>query len=322
MGKRKGRNVNGVLLIDKPQGMSSNDVVQHIRRAYKASKAGHTGALDPLATGLLPVCLGEATKFSQYLLDADKAYFVTAKLGERTDTSDADGEIIETHPVDVSLETINKALEQFKGDIEQVPSMYSALKYEGKPLYYYARKGINIDRAARPIHVYNIDVVSFADNELSLNIHCSKGTYIRTIVDDLGQVLGCGAHVKVLRRTMVGHYDTGKMLTLAEIDDLRPQGLPRNYETKGLDLSLFKPLDAVLLSMDTPILTLPTVSVNAEMTFKFNRGQAFECPQDVTNGKTVRVYGKSKDGDHETYFLGVATASSDGKLHAKRVVVY
>ena len=322
MAKRKGRNVNGVLLVDKPQGMSSNDVVQHIRRAFKASKAGHTGALDPLATGLLPVCLGEATKFSQYLLEADKAYFVTAQLGERTDTSDADGEIIELRYVDVTIDRITAALEQFKGEIEQVPSMYSALKFEGKPLYYYARKGINIDRPARPIHVYKIEFVSFINNELSLNIHCSKGTYIRTIIDDLGQVLGCGAHVKVLRRTMVGHYDTSKMLTLPEIDSITPQGLPRSYDIKGIDLSVFEKLDSVLLSIDTPISTLPSFAVDAEMSVKFNRGQGFEFPHGLSGDETVRVYGRSKDNEAEAYFLGVATATSDGKLQAKRVVVY
>ena len=191
-----GRNVNGILLLNKSTGISSNDALQQVKKIYNANKAGHTGALDPLATGMLPICLGEATKFSQYLLDSDKSYEVTAQLGVRTDTSDSDGQMIEEHEVDLTLEQIEKALDSFRGNINQVPSMYSALKYQGKPLYQYAREGITIDRPARPITVYEFSIRELTPtNKLKMFVHCSKGTYVRTLVDDLGQKLGCGACV-------------------------------------------------------------------------------------------------------------------------------
>ncbi len=236
--RRRGRDINGVLLLDKPQGMSSNDALQKVKRIYNANRAGHTGALDPLATGMLPICLGEATKFSQYLLDSDKRYRVIARLGQRTDTSDADGQIVEERylldsdkryrviarlgqrtdtsdadgqiveerPVTFSAEQLAAALDTFRGDIEQIPSMYSALKYQGKKLYEYARQGIEVPREARPITVYELLFIRHEGNELELEIHCSKGTYIRTIIDDLGEKLGCGAHVIYLRRLAVSKY--------------------------------------------------------------------------------------------------------------------
>jgi tRNA pseudouridine55 synthase len=315
--KRKGRRVNGVLLVDKPQGVSSNDVVQHVRRAFKAAKAGHTGALDPLATGLLPICLGEATKFSQFLLEADKAYFVTAKLGERTDTSDADGEVVEQKPVNVSEQQIKQALLQFKGPIKQIPSMFSALKYEGKPLYYYARKGIDIDRPAREITIHNIDWIELKGDELSLHVSCSKGTYIRTLVDDLGQVLGCGAHVNVLRRTQVGHYDAETMITYEQLDASTPANLPRSYDIEGLDLSVFDDLDKLLLPMDTPIQSLSRIEVTPSQTEQFRLGQALNCEQSFKLGQAVRLY-ESQSNE----FIGIANVTSDNKLQPKRVVVY
>ena len=175
--RRRGRDINGVLLLDKPQGMSSNDALQKVKRIYNANRAGHTGALDPLATGMLPICLGEAMKFSQYLLDSDKRYRVIARLGQRTDTSDADGQIVEERPVTFSAEQLAAALDTFRGDIEQIPSMYSALKYQGKKLYEYARQGIEVPREARPITVYELLFIRHEGNELELEIHCSKGTY-------------------------------------------------------------------------------------------------------------------------------------------------
>jgi tRNA pseudouridine55 synthase len=201
--RRRGRDVHGVLLLDKPQGVSSNDVLQKVKRIFNANRAGHTGALDPLATGMLPICLGEATKFSQYLLDSDKRYRVIARLGERTDTSDADGNIVQTRPVSFSQADLDSALESFRGETLQVPSMFSALKHQGRPLYEYARQGIEIAREPRPITVYELQFIRWQDNELELEIHCSKGTYIRTIIDDLGEKLGCGAHVIMLRRVQV-----------------------------------------------------------------------------------------------------------------------
>ena len=206
--RRRGRDVHGVLLLDKPQGASSNDVLQKVKRIYNANRAGHTGALDPLATGMLPICLGEATKFSQYLLDSDKRYRVIAKLGQRTDTSDADGQVVEERPLTFSDEQLAAALDSFRGETQQVPSMYSALKYQGKKLYEYARQGIEVPREARPITVYELLFIRREGDELELEIHCSKGTYIRTIIDDLGEKLGCGAHVIFLRRLAVSKYLT------------------------------------------------------------------------------------------------------------------
>ncbi len=211
--RKRGRDIDGVFLLDKPQGMSSNDIMQKVKRVFQANKAGHTGALDPLATGMLPICLGEATKFSQFLLDADKRYVVTAKLGERTDTSDAEGQVVETRPVNVETSQILTALEQFRGDILQVPTMFSALKHNGKPLYEYARADITVEREARPITIFELNFIEYQAPFLTLEVHCSKGTYIRTLVDDLGEVLGCGAHVTVLRRTAVADYPTEKMMT-------------------------------------------------------------------------------------------------------------
>ena len=214
----RGRAVDGILLLDKPAGITSNDALQQVKRIYAAAKAGHTGALDPLATGMLPICLGEATKFSQFLLEADKRYRVVAKLGLRTDTSDADGEVVETRPVNVTEAALAEALDGFRGTTQQIPSMYSALKYQGKPLYYYAREGIAVPRESRPIHVYELTLVRFEGDELELEIHCSKGTYIRTIVDDLGEILGCGAHVAVLRRLSVATYPSERMVTLEQLE--------------------------------------------------------------------------------------------------------
>jgi len=193
--RRRGRDVHGVFLLDKHQGASSNDVLQKVKRLFNANKAGHTGALDPLATGMLPVCLGEATKFSQYLLDSDKRYRVIARLGERTDTSDADGNIVETREITFNQAALDAALEYFRGDTMQVPTMFSALKYQGRKLYEYAREGITVRREARPIKMFELQFIRWEWDELELEIHVSKGTYIRTIIDDLGERLGCGAHV-------------------------------------------------------------------------------------------------------------------------------
>lgn len=306
--KRKGRAINGVLIVDKPQGISSNDVVQRVKRIYKSQKAGHTGALDPLATGLLPVCLGEATKFSQFLLDADKSYFVSAILGERTDTSDADGEIVETKPVNVTENDIRAALGQFSGQIKQVPSMFSALKHEGKPLYYYARQGITIERPARDITIYDIEWVSLENNVLSLNVQCSKGTYIRSLIDDLGQLLGCGAHVSVLRRTEVAHYKSAQMYTFEQLESLQEE-------------DKFSHLDDILLPMDTAIASLTKRVVSEQEAIQFCLGQAvssidLSSPR-LNEGEVVRLY-----EDTTQRFLGVATVNEMNLLQPKRVVVY
>ena len=301
--RKRGRNIHGVFLLDKPQGMSSNDIMQKVKRIFQANKAGHTGALDPLATGMLPICLGEATKFSQFLLDADKHYLVTAKLGERTDTSDAEGQIVETREVKVKTSEILTALEQFRGNILQVPTMFSALKHNGKPLYEYARQGITVEREARPITIFELNFIEYNAPYLTLEVHCSKGTYIRTLVDDLGEVLGCGAHVTMLRRTAVADYPTEKMLDWHALQSLAEQQ----------DLAL---LDALLLPMDTAVAKLPALILNESQTQGIGFGQRikFDNPN--------RLQGQVRLFSHENRFLGVAVIDENNVIRPQRLVVY
>ena len=301
--RKRGRDIHGVFLLDKPQGMSSNDIMQKVKRIFQANKAGHTGALDPLATGMLPICLGEATKFSQFLLDADKRYLVMAKLGERTDTSDAEGQIVETRDVNVKTPEILTALEQFRGNILQVPTMFSALKHNGKPLYEYARQGITVVREARPITIFELNFIEYNAPYLTLEVHCSKGTYIRTLVDDLGEALGCGAHVTMLRRTAVADYPTEKMLDWNALQALaEPQ-----------DLSS---LDALLLPMDTAVAKLPALTLNESQTQGIGFGQRikFDNPN--------RLQGQVRLFSHENHFLGVAVIDENNVIRPQRLVVY
>jgi len=219
------RDVYGIVLLNKPVGVSSHQASQQVKHIFDAKKAGHTGSLDVLASGLLPVCLGKATKWSQCLLNADKCYFVTAKLGERTTTGDIEGEVIESIPVkDIDCERLENVLSQFRGTIQQVPPMFSALKYRGVPLYKLARQGISIERQARTIHIYELDLTNFRENYFSLQVHCSKGTYIRTLVEDIGSALGCGAHVTELIRTGIGTYHISQAVTLDTLKSLLEEG--------------------------------------------------------------------------------------------------
>ncbi|ACS97355.1 pseudouridine synthase [Aggregatibacter aphrophilus NJ8700] len=301
--RKRGRDIHGVFLLDKPQGMSSNDIMQKVKRIFQANKAGHTGALDPLATGMLPICLGEATKFSQFLLDADKRYLVTAKLGERTDTSDAEGQIVETREVKVKTPEILTALEQFRGDILQVPTMFSALKHNGKPLYEYARQGITVEREARPITIFELNFIEYNAPYLTLEVHCSKGTYIRTLVDDLGEVLGCGAHVTMLRRTAVADYPTEKMLDWNALQSLAAQQ----------DLAL---LDALLLPMDTAVAKLPTLTLDESQAQGIGFGQRVKFNNPNSLQGQVRLF------SHENRFLGVAVIDENNVIRPQRLVVY
>ena len=304
--RRKGRDIHGVILLDKPIGMSSNAVLQKVKRLFFAAKAGHTGALDPLATGMLPICLGEATKFSQYLLDSDKRYLVTAKLGVRTSTSDSDGEIVSERSVDVYLEYLQEMLKTFLGETEQTPSMYSALKYQGQPLYKYARQGIDVPRKSRNITVFSIELIRFENNEVDLEIHCSKGTYIRTIVDDLGELLSCGAHVTALRRTQVANYPYENMVSLDELVQLSEQGVK--------DEPLYDALDDLLLPVDTAIQNFAEVNITEMMAQAFQHGQSLQISSAPLNS-TVRV----SAGDNKT-FLGLAEVDALGNVAPKRVV--
>ena len=305
--RRRGRDVHGVLLLDKPQGASSNDVLQKVKRLYNANKAGHTGALDPLATGMLPVCLGEATKFSRYLLDSDKRYRVIARLGQRTDTSDADGSVVQERPLTFTQADLDRALESFRGDTLQVPSMFSALKHQGRPLYEYARQGIEVPRDARPITVYELQFIRWQDNELELEIHCSKGTYIRTIIDDLGEQLGCGAHVIMLRRLQVARYPTGKMVTLEQLNTLL-QNEPDEEAAR-------QQLDALLLPMDSPASVFPEVNLLPVVAVYFKQGQPVQAAGVPSEG-LVRV----TEGD-ERKFIGMAEIDADGRVAPRRLVV-
>ena len=296
--RKRGRDIDGVFLLDKPQGMSSNDIMQKVKRVFQANKAGHTGALDPLATGMLPICLGEATKFSQFLLDADKRYVVTAKLGERTDTSDAEGQVVETHPVNVETSQILTALEQFRGDILQVPTMFSALKHNGKPLYEYARAGITVEREARPITIFELNFIEYQAPFLTLEVHCSKGTYIRTLVDDLGEVLGCGAHVTVLRRTAVADYPAEKMMTWDALQALAEQG----------------DLDQHLLPIDTAVSKLPALKLNAEQSKGIGFGQRVKFANEAKLRGQVRLF------SDKNIFLGVALIDDNNVIRPQRLI--
>ncbi|PIF23504.1 MULTISPECIES: tRNA pseudouridine(55) synthase TruB [Pantoea] len=306
--RRRGRDVHGVFLLDKHQGASSNDVLQKVKRLFNANKAGHTGALDPLATGMLPVCLGEATKFSQYLLDSDKRYRVIARLGERTDTSDADGNIVETRAITFNQAELDAALEYFRGDTMQVPTMFSALKYQGRKLYEYAREGITVPREARPIKVFELQFIRWEGDELELEIHVSKGTYIRTIIDDLGEKLGCGAHVIMLRRLQVARYPIERMVTLEQLQEVAAtvnMAVPPDYSA----------LDALLLPMDSPAEEFPIVNLLPAVAAYFKQGMPVQVADAPEQG-LVRV----TEGD-EHKFIGMAEIADDGRVAPRRLVV-
>ncbi|MFT6123902.1 MAG: tRNA pseudouridine55 synthase [Shewanella sp.] len=304
----KGRFIDGIVLLDKDTGMSSNFALQRVKRFFNANKAGHTGALDPLATGMLPICLGEATKFSQHLLDSDKRYLVTAKLGQRTDTSDSDGEVVQTRPVNVTQAFLDEKLAFFRGTTQQIPSMYSALKYQGQPLYKYAREGIEVPRESRPITVFELNFIKLEGDELTLDIHCSKGTYIRTIIDDLGEMLGCGAHVIMLRRTQVAEYPYEKMVTLAQLEALLEQAHRQDVAPQTL-------MDPLLLPMDTAVAKFAEINLPEAMLYYVMQGQAIQAAG-LKPDELVRI----TIGD-ERRFVGMGIMNDDGLLAPKRLIV-
>jgi tRNA pseudouridine55 synthase len=303
--RRKGRAINGVFLLNKDVGGSSNQVLQKVRWLFQAQKAGHTGALDPLASGMLPICLGEATKFSQFLLDADKTYQVTARLGIRTTTSDADGDVVSTKPVTHSEDEITEAALSFLGKSQQIPSMFSALKYQGKPLYTYAREGIEVPRESREINVYSLTVDHIDLPDVTMTIHCSKGTYIRTIVDDLGEKLGCGAYVTALHRTNVANYPVDKMMSLSDLEAMQ--------QADGIAA-----IDELLLPMDTATRDLPETHIDTSLQRDFTHGQpiAWNESKKLEIGGFARVYGPNQR------FLGVGECVAPNMINPKRVVVY
>jgi len=309
--KRKGRAINGVLLLDKPYEMSSNNALQRVKHIYFAQKAGHTGALDPLATGMLPICLGEGTKFSQFLLDTDKTYQVTAKLGIRTTTSDADGEVVSEKEVKVSADELNQALDSFRGTTQQIPSMYSALKYQGQPLYKYAREGIEVPRESRDITVFNLELLKFEGDEVDLSIHVSKGTYIRTIVDDLGELLGCGAHVANLRRSAVGNYPEKRMVTMQQLEALLAQAEAEEVSPSTL-------LDPLLLPMTSACDGIPAVFVDDMSAHYLRHGNPVQTVNAPTEGLVQVFVG---DNVAEGEFIGVGFIDDEGRVAPKRIVV-
>ena len=290
--------VDGVLLLDKPVGLSSNDALIKAKRVLNAKKAGHTGTLDPFATGLLPLCFGEATKFSQDLLEADKTYEATVHLGVTTTTGDTEGEAVQTLPVDVTPEQIEAALARLRGPIKQVPPMYSALKRDGKALYEYAREGITLEREARPVTIHALSLVDYAAPFLKIRVTCSKGTYVRVLGEDIGAALGCGAHLNALRRIGVGALDVEGMITL---DDLLAHPDP---------MSLLRPVDALLS-------TFPAISLTAELAKRFLQGQRLALgKEDVAvpeqQGR-VRIY-------HDVRLLGTGQLGEYAILAPERLI--
>ena len=299
--RKKGRSIDGIVILDKAIGISSNRALQEVKRIFDAQKAGHTGSLDPLATGVLPLCLGEATKVSQFLLDSDKKYRATLKLGVRTDSGDSEGNVLEScADFQISQLQIEEALTPFRGEIEQVPPMYSALKVNGVPLYKMARKGQTIEREARRITVYSIEMTAFEKDELELEIACSKGTYIRTIADDLGQALGCGAHIIALRRTQAGAF--------TEADCVTTQALIEECESGGLSV-----IDEHLIPMDKAIADLPEV-ILPSITASFIKNGQPVLVRHLPEEGLVRLY-------EEEQFIGIGCIDDDGKVAPRRLIV-
>lgn len=304
MGRRnkKGRNITGIVVVDKPTGRSSNHVLQQVKRLFDAKKAGHTGSLDPLATGLLPICLGEATKVSSYLLDADKRYQVTCQLGVLTDSGDSDGNVIDTKPVvDFTEQDLRELVKKFIGEQQQVPPMYSALKYQGQPLYKLARQGIEVERKSRLIKIYDINVLACSEDTFTLDVRCSKGTYIRTLVEDISQALGCGGHVTMLRRVEVAGYQEAEAISIEKLDTIAQQ--------QGLAA-----LDDCLLPTEDALPDWPAIDVSDEMVTALRFGQAVQV-EHVFERANVRLFDPSKQ------FLGLGEMSENGTVAPKRVFV-
>jgi tRNA pseudouridine55 synthase len=302
MGRRYSnlRRVNGILLLDKPSGMTSNAALQAVKRLYHARKAGHTGSLDPLATGLLPLCFGEATKVSGFLLDADKRYRVVCKLGERTTTGDAEGEVLEQRPVEnVTGASLRKMLEGFVGEIEQIPPMYSAVKHKGERLYKLARQGVEVEREARKVDIHSLELRDFSPPVFEIDVHCSKGTYVRTLVEDIGELLGCGAHVTALRRLAVGPFDDSQLIDMETLEAKAAESMAA--------------LDKLLLPMESGLAQWPGVRLSGDAAFYLRQGQPVLVPQAPTEG-WVRLY------EGESRFLGMGEILDDGRVAPRRLM--
>lgn len=293
------RDVDGILLLDKPPGLSSNQALQRARRLFRARKAGHCGSLDPLATGILPICFGQATRFSSFLLGASKTYRARCRLGQTTTTGDAEGEIVETVPVSVDLRQVEGVLEGFRGKSEQVPPMYSALKHEGRRLYQLAREGKQVDRAARGIEIFRLELLSCELPDLDIEVECSKGTYIRSLAEDIGRTLECGAHLGALRRTAVDHLSVDDSLTLERLEMLA--------DTDG------QALDALLMPPDAALEQFPQLELSSAEAV------------DIRQGKRLKTNAENSPGlyrllDADKVFIGLGEVLNDGDLAAKRLM--
>ena len=298
---RKGRNITGIIVIDKPTGRSSNHVLQQVKRLFDAKKAGHTGSLDPLATGVLPICLGEATKLSAYLLDGDKRYHVTCQLGVITDSGDSDGTVLEqlTIPT-ITEQSLLKIIEKFKGEQQQVPPMYSALKHKGQPLYKFARQGIEIERKSRHIKIYDISLISFTSDSFTLDVCCSKGTYIRTLVEDISHGLGTGGHVTMLRRVESAGYKITDAISIAELEAIAEHGL--------------EALDQSLLPSENALPNWPSVVIDPQQVIALRLGQTAQVA-DKFKSAQIRLF------DQQKSFLGLGEMTESGIVSPKRVFV-
>jgi len=302
-GRNRGRPVNGILVLDKPQGLSSNEALQRVKRLFNARKAGHTGSLDPLATGVLPLCFGEATKLSQFLLDSDKRYRVEIQFGVRTDTGDAEGQVIaKTETVEIDRNQLEDALSKFVGTIEQIPPMYSAIKQQGVPLYKLAREGKEVERASREVTVYSLDLRDFNGLQLELDVHCSKGTYIRTLADDLGELLGCGAHVKELRRLQAGSFDEASSVSLERLEEVRQASEKDDYST----------IDEYLQPMDRAVADLPEVELPEVTAGWIKQGQPV-LVRHLPEAGLVRLY-------QDDMFIGIGSILDDGRVAPRRMI--
>ena len=296
--RRRGRVVNGVLPLNKPVGFGSNELLQTVRHLFFAQKAGHTGSLDRLACGLLPICFGEATKLSAFLLDADKSYISRLRLGVRTATADAEGEVIEERPVPaLTRERVESVLEMFRGDIQQVPPMHSALKHKGERLYKLAHRGEVVERQPRPVSIHALAMTDLGPDYLDIHVSCSKGTYIRTLGEDIGEALGCGASVLTLFRSQAGPFVTEQMVSVADVEDAAREGAA----------------DRLLLSPECALPQWPGVQVTDDLAYYMRKGQAVMVPKAPTDG-LVKVFGP------QSRFLGVGEVLDDGRIAPKRIL--
>lgn len=299
--RRKGRPVHGILLLDKPLGMTSNRILQQVKRIFDAQKAGHTGSLDPMATGLLPLCFGEATKVSGFLLDSNKAYLGTIKLGEVTQTADAEGEVIATQPVpELNTELINTVLASFTGKLMQVPPMHSAIKQNGQPLYKLAHQGLEVEREAREVHIHTLVCRGFTESTIDIEVHCSKGTYIRTLAEDIGNQLGCGGHLSVLRRTESGPFSLQNAVNMETIEQLAEQP---------------EALDSHLLPIESALVDWPSVELTQDAAFYAKQGNPVLVPKAPTSGKVMLFAEQSG-------FFGVGEILEDGRVAPRRLFLH